>query len=252
MSDRNRNPPRAVSRTQGGIPLRPQAGYTRLPNLLIDQIMPALSDTEWRLLVVIARQTLGRIDNQSGTDWLSHSQLKTRTGRASAAISRALDGLVSSGLVVAIAGEGGRELASAESRRAHHGRCLYGLSAELLRACGIQRSETHPVNAGDRAASAAETSAETSNAQFSLSGIRKAKTTKEITYKRENTKKEANAPRIEAPDDAKTTRCSFSAKSPSTAPPVSAVRIHSGWQRAGDIAAHNARVPAHVKRADYA
>ena len=33
--------------------------FTAFPNVLLDQVMPSLRDTEWRLLCVIVRQTVG-------------------------------------------------------------------------------------------------------------------------------------------------------------------------------------------------
>ena len=78
------------------------ARSTPFPSYLLDDVMPLLSDTEWRLLCVFVRQTLGWEDGQGGrkrADWLTQSQLKARTGRASEAVSRAIDGLVQKGLI---------------------------------------------------------------------------------------------------------------------------------------------------------
>lgn len=78
-------------------------GWTPFPNSLIDLYMPKLSDTEWRVLVIIVRQTLGWQHRHSGKrrvrDSLSHRQLKERTGRQSAAISFAIEALSSNGLI---------------------------------------------------------------------------------------------------------------------------------------------------------
>ncbi len=71
---------------------------------LIDGAMPHLTDTEWRVLCVVVRQTLGWSDPAGGRkrrDWLSHSQLRKRTGRSGGAVSLAVDALVRSGLVEA-------------------------------------------------------------------------------------------------------------------------------------------------------
>lgn len=68
------------------------ANTTPFPNLLLDRVMPYVGDTEWRVLCAIVRQTYGW---QKEVDWLSHTQLKRRTGRQSAAISDAVDRLVS-------------------------------------------------------------------------------------------------------------------------------------------------------------
>lgn len=73
------------------------ANTTPFPNWLLDRAMRFLSDTEWRILCVIVRQTYGW---QKSEDWLSHSQLRSQTGRASAAVSRSVDMLVKRGLIV--------------------------------------------------------------------------------------------------------------------------------------------------------
>ncbi len=107
---------------------------------LVDEVMPRLKDTEWRVLLVVLRQTAGR---QAGTvstvqdhqaertptkpkhqptkrrDWISHSQLCRRTGRGSGAVSAAVASLTASGLIV-VEDAAGTALATPEERR----RCL--------------------------------------------------------------------------------------------------------------------------------
>ncbi len=65
---------------------------TPFPNHLLDNAMPRLRDTEWRLLCVLVRQTLGWQNKSEGgrkqRDWLTQAQLKKRTGRDSAAPAR--------------------------------------------------------------------------------------------------------------------------------------------------------------------
>lgn len=113
------------------------AGSTPFPNLLIDRVMPELSDTEWRLLCVVCRQTLGFVSpdgtgNRRARDWLTHRQLKARTGRASEAVSRALDGLVRKDLI-RVTGLDGRPLPTPAERRRCQGTLFFGLSPRLLR-----------------------------------------------------------------------------------------------------------------------
>lgn len=115
--------------------------------------MPELRDTEWRLLCVIVRQTLGwRGDDgrRLERDWLTHSQLKRRTGRASAAVSAGLDGLVRRGLIE-ISDRTGKPISGKDERRRAYTRLYYRL---------------HPQSARREA-------------PFSENGNRKAKTTKE-------------------------------------------------------------------------
>jgi hypothetical protein len=103
-------------------------GTTPFPNILIDRVMPHLTDTEWRVLVVVVRQTFGWSagkGKRKAVDSLSHAQFKARTGRDSAAISRAIDRLVRAGLVV-VKDEEGRLMDSAEARRRSMGRLYFG------------------------------------------------------------------------------------------------------------------------------
>lgn len=101
-------------------------GTTPFPNLLIDIFMPRLGDTEWRVLCVVVRQTIGwrGSDGERKTeDWLAHSQLKRRTGRQSEAISRAIQSLIDRGLVV-VKDQNGNALGR-PSERSQIGKRLY-------------------------------------------------------------------------------------------------------------------------------
>ena len=111
-----------------------QVPFTALPNALIDEVMPRLKDTEWRLLCVIARQTLGWVDKngkRKARDWMSQSQLIAKTGRSSAAISAALDVLVRENLIEC-QDETGEPLPTPEQRRQHRGRVYFGLSPQRM------------------------------------------------------------------------------------------------------------------------
>jgi hypothetical protein len=94
-------------------------GTTPFPNTLIDRVMPHLTDTEWRVLVVIVRQTFGWSagkGKRKAVDSLSHAQFKAKTGREGAALSRAIDRLVRMGLVL-LKDQEGRLMDSAKARR---------------------------------------------------------------------------------------------------------------------------------------
>ena len=122
-------------------------GGTFIPNRLLDEVMPQLKDTEWRVLLVICRQTLGRVERDGSrrkSDWLSQSQLKEKTGRASEAVSRAIDILIRKALIE-VCDESGEILLSPGSRRASHGRLFFRLSPRLLRS----RSSGFQVPAGE-------------------------------------------------------------------------------------------------------
>ncbi len=104
---------------------------TTFPNSLLDDVMPNLKDTEWRVLCVVVRQTLGWRGADAKDrwrwkerDWISHSQLIRRTGRRSEAISAAVATLVSEGLIVVEDGLG-NPLDTTEKRRRHLGRLYF-------------------------------------------------------------------------------------------------------------------------------
>jgi len=111
-----------------------QSGTTPFPNVLLDKLMPRVRDVEWRILCVIVRQTFGwrSGDGQpKQTDWLSHSQLKRRTGRSSAAISPAIEFLCRNDLLEVEDGRG-RPLKTAYERRRHRGRLYFRLNSAVL------------------------------------------------------------------------------------------------------------------------
>lgn len=63
-------------------------GHTPVPNWLFDE-MPTLEDTEFRLLLLVVRQTRGWQDARTGgrkeRDWITRSQRIAKTGRNSVA-----------------------------------------------------------------------------------------------------------------------------------------------------------------------
>lgn len=109
-------------------PMTRLAGTTPFPNVLLDRVMPYLGDTEWRVLCVIVRQTFGW---QKAADWLSHGQLKTKTGRESAAVSRAIDTLVKRGLILVQDGRDNRLHSSSERRRSRS-RLVFAVHPRLV------------------------------------------------------------------------------------------------------------------------
>jgi hypothetical protein len=100
-----------------------------VPNTLFDEVLPTLRDTELRVLLIVVRQTLGWREGRTRykrRDWLSRSQLTRRTGRASEAVSAAVDALARRGLIV-VEDTAGNALATPEARRRHIGRLYYRL-----------------------------------------------------------------------------------------------------------------------------
>nr|WP_309692653.1 hypothetical protein [Armatimonas sp.] len=110
-----------------------------VPSILIDRLLPRLTDTELRVLLVVVRQTLGWISDDSTSghknnvhgrkwrDWISQSQLVGKTGKSRDSVSRAVGALVESGLVV-VEKPSGEPLTSAHERKLARTRLYYRLA----------------------------------------------------------------------------------------------------------------------------
>ncbi len=160
-------------------------GTTPMPNFLLDQVMPTLSDTQWRLLCVIARQTLGwqvgkgKSGQRKQRDWLTHAQLKARTGRASAALCKAVDELVRRHLIE-VQDAQGRPLSTPHERRRARSQLFYRLNPVGLHFEGLSiRKEEGDVSQREMVKSAAMKDAAVKRLLFSHSEFHKVKTTKE-------------------------------------------------------------------------
>jgi len=66
--------------------------WTKVPNFLLDELLPTLKDTELRLLLLLLRDTTGWNRPESAVK-LTYVQLRHRSGRANEAISAAISGL---------------------------------------------------------------------------------------------------------------------------------------------------------------
>lgn len=93
---------------------------TQVPNILFDLHLPSLTESELKILLIIIRQTYGWIDRYTGKrklhDRISHSQFITKTGLSRRVISKALQNLVSKGLV-SITCRNGNFLNGSDDRR---------------------------------------------------------------------------------------------------------------------------------------
>lgn len=72
---------------------------TQIPNNLFNGEMLKMKDTELRITLIVARKTLGWIENletgmRKEEDWISHSQLTKLTGRSSRALSTAIENCI--------------------------------------------------------------------------------------------------------------------------------------------------------------
>jgi hypothetical protein len=109
---------------------QPAAGTTPFPNHLLDEVRPRLKGSEWNVLCLIVRQTCGWTDRKGlrkQQDWLTHRQIKQKTGLASASICQAISTLVESGLITVRDGQGTVLEMAAERRRA--GRLYFALGS---------------------------------------------------------------------------------------------------------------------------
>jgi hypothetical protein len=143
---------------------------------------------ELKVLLVVTDQTLGWLDPLTGqrkeADWLTHSQLKARTGCASEAISKAIDSLIRRSLIEVLA-DTGEPLLTAQSRRRCAGRLFFRLSGRILaRLTPVGPVEKSVDNSGERPLRGrkSEEGASNSEAGISPTGIRKAKTTQNSRY----------------------------------------------------------------------
>jgi DNA-binding transcriptional regulator YhcF (GntR family) len=93
--------------------------FIPFPALYVDQIMPGLSDTEWRILCVVIRK---------GRDWLSHRQLKERTGKSTDSVSRGIQSLIELNLIV-VEREDGTLIHHPKARRRERARLYFKLAA---------------------------------------------------------------------------------------------------------------------------
>lgn len=107
---------------------------TQTPNIIFNGIMKEMTDTELRVVLIVTRATLGWVmDKEKGMrkveDWISHYQLKEKTGRESGAISKAIDHCIQKGWIEA-RDKDGNLLDSKEKRRGKN--IFYRLGPEIL------------------------------------------------------------------------------------------------------------------------
>jgi protein-tyrosine-phosphatase len=111
-----------------------------VPVSLVDGLMPALKDTELRVLLCVLRQTrvIGR---ERDSAWLTHTELCRRTGRASEAVSAATAALTERGLLEVL-DERGNALTTTRERQLAPGRRYYRVSGTLALRKGAGKPKT--------------------------------------------------------------------------------------------------------------
>src|SRR6185312_15353304 len=75
---------------------RLQPNTTQVPNIILDDFLPLLSDTEFKIIMVIARQTYGW---HKSSDRISYTQLEKKTGSSHKSIGNALKSLKDKDLI---------------------------------------------------------------------------------------------------------------------------------------------------------
>ena len=119
-----------TSTTSATVPSAHSESFLPVP-LAYLALMPSLSESEWRVLLVILRQTLGWIDPASPTgrkerDWITQSQFREKTGKSRDSISLAIASLVTRGLI-AVEDRVGRPLPTPKSRQNNRDRLYFRL-----------------------------------------------------------------------------------------------------------------------------
>jgi biotin operon repressor len=103
-----------------------------MPSIYLDEIMPILSDTEWRLLCVVIRQTIGWVSpanfgERKERDWITQSQFREKTGKSRDSVSLAIASLVDQGLII-VEDRHGAPLPTPRSRQSNRDRLYFRLA----------------------------------------------------------------------------------------------------------------------------
>lgn len=106
---------------------------TQIPHLIIREWMPRLKDVELRVLLVVADQTLGWVeDRETGKrkekDWISQYFLMKKINRSDRAVQKAIHKLVDELQIVQAYDEQGQLLDSSQKRMKCGGKIFYRLS----------------------------------------------------------------------------------------------------------------------------
>jgi hypothetical protein len=155
---------------------------TPTPNIIFNGLMRKMNDTEFRIVMLVVRATLGWIaDKESGMrkveDWISSSQLREKTGRQSGAISKAIDHCIQEGWIEA-RNKNGEILDTKEKRK---GKNLYfRLGKSIL---FDTSSESEDVVVKDKKDYPPLRFSSPTSSENEVQPLRKANTTKETTTK---------------------------------------------------------------------
>ncbi len=160
----------------GGIP-----NTTPTPNIIFNGLMRKMNDTEFRVVMLVIRATLGwEADKETGMrkseDWISSRQLKEKTGRQSGALSKAIDKCIREGWIEARSKTG--EVLDTKGKR--KGKNIYfRLGNSIL---FTTSSESEDVVVKEKSTSSETANAETANAEsedYKINTIQNKNITKE-------------------------------------------------------------------------
>lgn len=128
---------------------------TQIPHLIIREWMPLLGDVELRILLVVADQTLGWIEDpetkrRKEKDWISQSQLMKKINRSDRAIQNSLKRLIDELRIIQAHDERGELLDSPQKRMKCGGKIFYRLSLKhpqqttLEESSGVEKTASYP------------------------------------------------------------------------------------------------------------
>lgn len=107
---------------------------TQTPNIILDEWMSRLSGPEFKILVLLVRQTLGyAMDKDTGRrkerDWMNIKQIMKKTGiKSDRTISKSVARLSDTLKIIETVTESGYLLANPKKREQHSGKIYYRLS----------------------------------------------------------------------------------------------------------------------------
>ena len=106
--------------------------FLMIPHVYIDKFMPGLLESEFRVLLLILRQTIGWVDREGHTgrkerDWISMGQFAQKTGLHRESIGRAVQSLIDLGLI-RVESATGVPLSTPLLRKQHNSRLYYRLA----------------------------------------------------------------------------------------------------------------------------
>lgn len=107
---------------------------TQTPNIILDEWIRLLSGPEFKILMILVRQTIGwEMDKETGRrkewDWMNIKQIMKKTGiKSDRTISKAIAKLSDELKIIETVTESGFPLESPQKREQHSGKIYYRLS----------------------------------------------------------------------------------------------------------------------------